>query len=225
VAGEAEDVRPADQGQPMVVPLFPLPSTVLFPRVRQPFYVFEPRYRAMLRTVLDGDGLIGIPLLLQGKAEPAGPPRIASVFGVGAVVDYDTHEDGTSDIEVLGRHRVRMIEELPPSVFRRARVEVLPEEEPGEAAARKLHADLEAAIRALDRVGLRREAKDAIGHILEASVRDVPFLVHMLCTIVIGSPEVRQKVLEEDRVEDRGRALLTILETFGQELGRPFKGD
>jgi Lon protease-like protein len=209
----------------MVVPLFPLPSTVLFPRVRQPFYVFEPRYRAMLRTVLDGDGLIGIPLLLQGTGETPGPPPIAGVFGVGVVVNYDTHEDGTTDIEVLGRHRVRILEELPPSIFRRARVEVLPESEPDEAAAKKLHADLEAAIRSLERVGLRREAKDAIGHILKAASRDVPFLVHMLCTIVIGSPEVRQKLLEEDRVEDRGRALLTILETFGQELGRPFRGE
>jgi uncharacterized protein HemY len=120
---------------------------------------------------------------------------------------------------------VRMIEELPPSVFRRARVEVLPEDDPDEAAARRLHADLEAAIRSLDRVGLRTEAKEAIGHILKASVRDVPFLVHMLCTIVIGSPEVRQKLLEEDRLEDRGRALLTILETFGQELGRQPRGE
>jgi Lon protease-like protein len=204
----------------MVVPLFPLPSTVLFPRVRQPFYVFEPRYRAMLRTVLDGDGHIAIPLLVPGGERAAAPPRIAGVFGVGVVVDYDTHEDGTSDIEVLGRFRVRLIEELPPSVFRRARVEVLPEDEPDEGSAKRLHADLEAAIKSLDRVGLRKEAKEAIGHILKTAARDVPFLVHMLCTIVIGSPEVRQKLLEEDRVEDRGRALLTILETFGQELGR-----
>jgi hypothetical protein len=38
---------------------------------------------------------------------------------------------------------------------------------------------------------------------------------------VIGSPEVRQKLLEEDDVLVRGQALVTMLETFRQELGRP----
>jgi Lon protease-like protein len=208
--------------QTLVVPLFPLPSTVLFPRVRQPFYVFEPRYRAMLRAVLDGDGLIGIPLLLPGFEERyEGRPPVAPVFGVGSVVDYDTHEDGTSNIEVLGRHRVRLLEELPGGEFRRARVQVLAEDVPDDITGKKLHSELEAAILGLDRLGLTREAKDALTQILRNTGRDMTFLVHMLCTIVIGSPEVRQKLLEEDRVIDRGRALLTILETFRQELGRP----
>ena len=48
----------------------------------------------------------------------------------------------------------------------------------------------------------------------------MPFLVHLLCTVVVGNLEVRQKLLEEDEVLDRGGALLTILETFRQELGR-----
>src|SRR5262245_25160541 len=192
----------------LVVPLFPLPSTVLFPRVRQPFYVFEPRYRSMLRHVLDGDGLIGIPLLLPGyESDYEGSPPIAPVFGVGSVVDYETHDDGTSNVEVLGRHRVRLIEELPVQEFRRARVELLGEDVPDDIAGKKLHADLESAILSLDRVGLTREAKDALTQILKNTGRDMTFLVHILCTIVIGSPEVRQKLLEEDRVIDRGKAL------------------
>ena len=222
---ERDDAPDAGPRQTLVVPLFPLPSTVLFPRVRQPFYVFEPRYRAMLTQVLDGDGLIGIPLLVSGAPEGGTAPPINPVFGVGSIVNYDTHDDGTSNIEVLGRHRVRLLEELPSSAFRRARVQVLAEEVPDDIAAQKLHADLQGAILGLDKVGLTREARDALTHILKTSARDMPFLVHMLCTIVIGSPDVRQKLLEEDRLVDRGRALLTILETFGQELGRPFQGE
>jgi hypothetical protein len=99
---------------------------------------------------------------------------------------------------------------------------VLEEEVPDDIAGKKLHAELETAILGLDRVGLTREAKDALSQILKTSGRDIAFLVHILCTIVVGSPEVRQKLLEEDRVLDRGRALLTILDTFRQELGRPF---
>jgi Lon protease-like protein len=215
------DAAPAHGRPALVVPLFPLPATVLFPRVRQPFYVFEPRYRAMLRDVLDGDGLIGIPLLVPGPEGANGPP-CAEVFGVGSVVEYETHEDGTSNIEVLGRHRVRLIEELPPGPYRRARAATLADDEPDDAAGRALRSDLEAAILGLDRVGLTPEAREAFTQILGTSGRDVTFLVHILCTIVIGSPDVRQKLLEEDSVLDRARALLTILETFRQELGRPF---
>jgi uncharacterized protein len=222
VAG-SDDAGGTRTPQTLVVPLFPLPSTVLFPRVRQPFYVFEPRYRAMLREVLDGDGLIGVPLLLPGyEAQYEGAPPIAPIFGVGSVVDYETHDDGTSNVEVLGRHRVRLLQELPAGTFRRGRVEVLPEDVPDDIAGEKLHAELEAAILGLDRLGLTREAREALTQILKNTARDMAFLVHILCTIVIGSPEVRQKLLEEDRVLDRGRALLTILETFRQELGRPF---
>jgi Lon protease-like protein len=219
---ENDDHAQARPPNTLVVPLFPLPATVLFPRVRQPFFVFESRYRAMLKVVLDGDGLIGIPLLLSGFEKDSGTPPIATVFGVGSVVDYETHEDGTTNIEVLGRHRVRLLEELPGDVFRRARVQVLSEDVPDDIAGKKLHAELEAAILGLDRIGLTREAKDALTQILKNTGRDMTFLVHMLCTIVIGSPDVRQKLLEEDRVLDRGRALLTMLETFRQELGRPF---
>lgn len=32
---------------PYVLPLFPLPQVVLFPSVRCPLHVFEPRYRQM----------------------------------------------------------------------------------------------------------------------------------------------------------------------------------
>lgn len=216
--GETPDARPT-----LVVPLFPLPATVLFPRVRQPFYIFEPRYRAMLRDALDGDGLIGIPLLggMEGKANET--PEIANVFGVGEVVDYETLPDGTSNIEVLGRHRVAMLDELPPSEYRRARVTVLADESVGAPDAKKLHDELEAAFLGLDRVGLTREAKEAIGQIFKRAGEDVAFLVHMLCTIVIGSPEIRQKLLEEDSLLHRGRGLLTILDTLRQELGRPFR--
>jgi Lon protease-like protein len=222
VAGD--DDPGGEPSRTLTVPLFPLPATVLFPRVRQPFYVFEPRYRAMLRSVLDGDGLIGFPLLLREGAETA-PPRISEVFGVGSVVDYDTHEDGTSHIEVLGRFRVRTLAELPSTPFRQARVRVLPDEEPAQVEAEALRDALSEALRRLDQAGLAPEARSALSQILAGSARNVPFLVHMLCTIVIGSPEVRQKLLEEDRVVERGRALITILETLRQELGRPPASD
>jgi Lon protease-like protein len=209
----------------LTVPLFPLPTVALFPRVRQPFYIFEPRYRALLRHVLDRDGLIGFPMLVQaGGDAPGNDSAIVQTFGVGQVADYETHDDGTSHVEVLGRFRAKLLEELPPVQFRQARVEELPEREPEEAAVQALQKSLAAALKGLNRLGLTPDAKEALGQILESSARDLPFAVHMLCTVVVGNPEVRQKLLEEDDVLMRGQALVTMLDTFRQELGRPPAG-
>ena len=43
---------PADVAR---VALFPLSNVVLFPRVKTPLHIFEPRYRQMMRDVLEAD--------------------------------------------------------------------------------------------------------------------------------------------------------------------------
>jgi len=73
--------------QTLTVPLFPLPRTVLFPGVRLPFYVFEPRYRRMLADLLDGPGLVGIPQVLPGfESASSGAPPFNQIFGVHAIL-------------------------------------------------------------------------------------------------------------------------------------------
>ena len=44
---------------PETIPIFPLPSVVLFPTVSVPLYVFEPRYRALTRDALARERRIG----------------------------------------------------------------------------------------------------------------------------------------------------------------------
>jgi Lon protease-like protein len=48
------------------VPVFPLPGVVFFPRTVLPLHVFEPRYRAMVRDAVRGEGLIAVSLLRPG---------------------------------------------------------------------------------------------------------------------------------------------------------------
>src|SRR6185503_2218888 len=51
---------------PDVIPLFPLPGVVLFPRVSLPLHVFEPRYKKMVSDALSGPQIIGMTLLQPG---------------------------------------------------------------------------------------------------------------------------------------------------------------
>ena len=114
------------------LPLFPL-TTVLFPGALLPLHVFEPRYRAMVRDVLDSHRTLSVVLVTDPNALDAhNHPAIAEVAGVGVIVDHVELPSGRFNILVRGRARVRL-EELPfaspgappPLPYRRARGTVL----------------------------------------------------------------------------------------------------
>ena len=130
---------------------------------------------------------------------------MAEVFGVGRVVDYETHDDGTSHIEVLGRFRAPARRQS----FARQCSGGRGDGPAGDGARRtptrgRSRKTLQRAP-AAPPPGPTPDAKEALDQILQSSSRDVPFLVHLLCTVVVGNPEVRQKLLEEDDVLDRGQ--------------------
>ena len=63
-----------------LLPIFPLPSVVLFPGVFLPLHIFEPRYREMVSDALATDRMIGMTLLRPGwEVDYDGCPP---VFGV-----------------------------------------------------------------------------------------------------------------------------------------------
>jgi Lon protease-like protein len=104
------------------MPIFPLPQVVLFPQALVPLHVFEPRYRAMLKDCLATHRTMALALLDPGTATIEGElPPIASIAGVGVIVEHQPLPDGRANIVLQGRARVRL-EELrfePP--YRRAR--------------------------------------------------------------------------------------------------------
>ena len=214
------DATPDFEAPVVDVRLFPLSRVTLFPGVRLPFHIFEPRYRDLLAHALDADGLVAIP-----QAVPApGGSAIAAVFGVGEITRWVTHSDGTSDIEVTGRFRARFVEEIPCEAgYRMAKVRRLEEETPDAAAAREIADDLRQRLRALDRWGVSESARDVVDGMFEKAesgpTLDVGFLVNILATVVIGDAGVRQALLEESSVAERARHLGTILDTLRQELG------
>ena len=65
---------------PSEIPLFPLPEVVLFPDVRRPLLIYEPRYRDMVADALKGNRIIGMVLLRPGfEANYEGRPPIFSI--------------------------------------------------------------------------------------------------------------------------------------------------
>ena len=94
--------------RPMRLPIFPLPGAILFPRSQLPLHIFEPRYRDMVRDVLDGAGRIG---MIQPKAaEDEGAP-LYPVGCVGEIVGVEELDDGRYNIILHGWSRFRVVNE------------------------------------------------------------------------------------------------------------------
>ena len=128
-----------------VLPVFPLPQTVLFPGALLPLHIFEPRYRAMVKDVLATNKALAIALIREtGERDAHRNPPIETVAGVGVVIDHAELADGRYNILLRGRARVRL-EELPfVPPYRRARA-TLVHSTAGEPPARDLAALLASA--------------------------------------------------------------------------------
>jgi uncharacterized protein len=110
------------------VPVFPLPTLVLFPHTVVPLHIFEQRYRAMVIDALKGDKLIAMALLKPGwEKDYEGAPPVHDVVGVGRILRDERTEDGRFNILLEGLSRARIDELLPPNPYRRAKVRILTE--------------------------------------------------------------------------------------------------
>jgi hypothetical protein len=95
-------------GSHLRLPIFPLAGAILFPRSQLPLHIFEPRYREMVRDVLDGPARIGM-------IQPQGPddvkPPLYAVGCVGEIVGVEELDDGRFNIVLHGSNRFRLIGE------------------------------------------------------------------------------------------------------------------
>lgn len=94
------------------LPLFPL-NTVLFPGMTMQLHVFEDRYRALVHHLLKvpdrTQRLFGVVAIREGYE--VGSHGAQSVHRVGCVAQMTSvtpSEDGSFDIEIVGRHRFHL---------------------------------------------------------------------------------------------------------------------
>ena len=190
---------------PAEIPIFPLPETSLFPSVSRPFLIFEPRYREMIADALKGDLIIGMVRLRPGfEKDYEGRPPIHSVGCVGVIDKYEQLPDGRYVILLRGLTTFRVVSEDQRKPYRLARIEVVPElvndEERVTLSALRNRVD-----KLLDAVlPLTAEPPDP-------AFDDAEFV--NIVAQNLGMPEsARQDLLERNRVVERARALVEILE-------------
>lgn len=110
-----------------LIPLFPLPDVVLFPRKLLPLHIFEERYVRMTVDALADSRRIAMAVLQPGY-EPSYFTSHAPIFpvvGVGEIVHCEQRPDCRFDLMLCGLSRARITEEVCGRPYRRARLQVL----------------------------------------------------------------------------------------------------
>jgi len=89
---------------PEIIPLFPLPDVVFFPRMVLPLHIFEPRYRAMVQDASHGARMIGM-VCLRGDWQASYAARTTPIFPIGTAGEITRIRelpDGRFDIILRG---------------------------------------------------------------------------------------------------------------------------
>jgi uncharacterized protein len=128
------------------LPLFPLPSVVLFPNVFLPLHIFEPRYRQMIADALAGDRIIGMVTLRPGhEDEYDGVPPIYATGCSGLITHVEKLDDGRYNIILRGLEKFSIHSEEVATIGRQYRCAVI--------------TPIDESVRASDRDELRRQRK------------------------------------------------------------------
>jgi Lon protease-like protein len=195
----------------MIVPLFPLPNAVLFPKTPMPLYIFEERYRTMVRDIVAGDGDIVIALMREGQEfKRAGISAVHSVACLGKIETCEELEDGKYNIVVVGVSRVRLKRIVENTPYRLVEVELMESEtyiqDSEEILSRqKLLGDLFAQFTELA-AGMESQAAELMPGL------DFESLVNMVAMTLNLSVHQKQAVLEIDSISLRCDMLIPILQ-------------
>ncbi len=188
------------------VPLFPLPGAILFPRSQIPLHIFEPRYREMVRDVIDGPGRIAMIQPLRFDDDNAAP--LYGVGCVGEVVGVEELDDGRYNIVLLGANRFRLVRETElDAPYRCADVDIeeFDDSEPPPLAS-------------VQRAEVEREARrlgDALGLAVDWSAvaqLDDEMLVNAIAQVAPFDIGAKQALLEQATLDGRADLLVQLMQ-------------
>ena len=194
---------------PFALPIFPLPTVVLFPNVFLPLHIFEPRYRQMVAEALAGDRIIGMVLLRPGhESEYDGAPPVYPTGCSGLITHAEQLEDGKYNLVLRGVEKFTIHGEEAPA--------------PGRLYRSAVITPVDDSMRAGDRDRLREERKrlqdllaphftESLSHLLPDAMPDED-LVNALAQYLEFEPLEKLALLERPGALARARSMIELLE-------------
>lgn len=212
------------------MPLFPLPNVVHFPHTELRLHVFEPRYRTLVRDLLEAREdarWIGMVLLKPfAEEDQEGQPAIFSAGTAGRLVEVDQLPDGRSNICLRGDFRFEVHREFDSQPYRQAFVTAIEEPtinelDPGVLAVRQEIVDTSLSI-AAEMGESFPLASDQVEKL--ASGRGFEEAVNSLAAH-LDVPVLRKQQLLSETLPDRALKVLSILRNRQSvlDLLRPYR--
>lgn len=213
-----------------LLPLFPLPDIVHFPRTELRLHVDEPRYRRLVRDLVErgeDEPWIGVVLLKPGWVQGyEGKPDIFPGGTAGRLMDVEELPDGSVNVLLYGDFRFELERECASEPYRQALVRPvaepwLNERDSGIVAVR---GSILTHVRAL--AAELGESFPLSPDDIEALGEDSPFeeLVNHIAA-EIDLPALRKLQLLIESLPERGLSVLSILRSRQQvvDLLRPYR--
>jgi len=200
---------------PEEVGIMTLPNAILFPQALLPLYVFEPRYRAMLKQCLENQRMFAVALQRTPSSPGLVPNRIAGVGLIRACVDKP---DGSSNLILQGVSRVRFTNFVQEKPFYIGRIEVLDTEESDALEVEAL------SVKVLELIGTMHDTgqiqADGILKFLR-DITDYDALADIVTYSFIENLLIKQEILETLNLRDRLKKVIVALrkQASGPNLG------
>lgn len=197
------------------LPLFPLPRAVLFPGMRMPLHIFEPKYRRMIRDVRSDGRPIAIGHLNAAESQAMGAPLVHPIVGVGMIENLQELPDGRFLLELVGRSRVLILDEhKTPLPYREVRGRLIHEGSAEPGAGQRATQTLRSLI------GLLRKSEPQIADTLaEVAAEHLSpgEIADRIAGIVQTDASIRQAWLEETNPVARLVAVTDAVSTLVAE--------
>jgi Lon protease-like protein len=193
---------------PRRAPVMVLPNALLFPNSLLPLFIFEERYREMLRWVLAEQRVFCIATTKPGITEAATDDDFHHTGGLGLVRACVGHDDGTSHLVLQGLARVRFTGFVQETPFRIAELSELHSVPAAEADAEALTAKVLQLCAQLRASGT--PVPEAFDQQL-AKLDDPAVLADIVAHAFLRDPAHRQAIFDELDVAGRLRRLIELL--------------
>lgn len=203
--------------------LFPLDSVTLMPQQVVPVHIFEPRYRQMITSALDGSGQFAMAIFSGGswKQNYHGRPAIRPAVCIGHIVQHETLPEGRYNILVQGVCRARILYELPASgekLYREAMLEPIGETDIDQESLQPARDKLDDL---LSHTSLRqfRATKPVLEYIHNDQIPTTAVL-ELVSFTILNDRELRYKLLAEGDPAIRARLIFDELSSLRALIDR-----
>jgi Lon protease-like protein len=187
-----------------------LQGTVFFPHAVMPLFIFEQRYRDMLRDVLSSHRLFAV--FNEREAEPdeghEEPPQVMGTVGI--VRAAHQNPDGTSNLALQGIARVRLLEIVRESPYRLIRVDTCQDAEDGEDSLPSIREEIVDLLKSQPH--LTRGLPEEYVKFIHSLTTEGPFIdvtIHSIC----HDTNTKQQLLETLSLRRRFKLFLKFLRT------------